>query len=205
MHAALSAVRRETRGVPREQARERLIAEFRTQDVDPLPSDAVIDVLLDSLALTNPWKRTLFATRAIAESARPMFGVIRDLKQILGDTLVLEGDPDTIDVPPDRGAATIPVRLEQDAVEWLNARFPPHRRPINNSILVLLQPAGADGRSLAVTFNEHRFGVLDGADSELFRRYVDEGTQAGNPVVAEAIREVSDDSRWSVKLFRPAE
>jgi hypothetical protein len=79
----------------------------------------------------------------------------------------------------------------------------PHRRPVNNSILVLLQPAGDDGRSLDVMFNGHRFGVLDGADSELFRKYMNEGIQGGKPVVVEAVRTVSADGRWSLELFRP--
>lgn len=51
---------------------------------------------------------------------------------------------------------------------------------------------------------KHRFGILDGADGELFREYVEEGARPGNPVVAEGIREVSDDRRWSLELFRPA-
>lgn len=202
IQTALGAVREEIRAVPLEQAREMLIAEFRKQDVDPLPSDAALKVMLDSLSFTNPWDRTLFATRALTGSVRPMFSAIRDLKQILGDSLALKDDP--IDVPIDRNAPTIPVRLAQDALEWLNAKFPPHHRPVNNSILVLLQPVGDDGRSLAVTFNEHRFGVLDGAESELFRKYLNEGTQAEKPVVVEAIRTVSDDGRWSLELFRPA-
>lgn len=201
---ALDAVRKEVRMVPRERAREMLITEFRKQDVDPLPSDANIEVLLDYLALTNPLKRTLFATRALTEAVRPAFSAIREIKELFGDALVLKGDPETIDVPIDRDAPTIPVGIEQDALDWLNARFPPHRRPVSNSILVLLEPAGDDERSVAVVRNEQRFGVLDQADGELFRGFMDEGARDGKPVVVEAVRAVSADGTWSLDLFRPA-
>jgi hypothetical protein len=107
IRAALGAVRKEVRTIPREQAREILIAEFRKQGVDPQPSDANVEVFLDYLALTNPLKRALFATRALTEAFRPAFSAIREIKEVFGDALVLKGGPDTIDVPVDREAPTI--------------------------------------------------------------------------------------------------
>jgi hypothetical protein len=204
IRAALGTVRKEVRTIPREQAREILIAEFRKQGVDPLPSDANVEVFLDYLALANPLKRALFATRALTEAFRPAFSAIREIKAVFGDALVLKGDPDTIDVPVDREAPTIHVSIEQDALDWLNAKFPPHHRPATSSILVLLEPVGDDYLCVAVVRNEQRFGVLNEADSELFRGFIEEGVRDGKPVVIEAIRTVSDDGRWSLDLFRPA-
>ena len=79
IRVALGAVRKTVRTIPREQAREVLIAEFRRQGVDPLPSGASVEVFLDYLALTNPLKRALFATRVLTEAFRPAFSAIRTL------------------------------------------------------------------------------------------------------------------------------
>jgi hypothetical protein len=204
IRAALGAVRKEVRATPRPQAREMLIAEFRKQGVDPLPSDASVEVFLDYLARTNPLKRALFATGTLAEACRPAFSAIREIRELFGDALALKGDPDTIDVPVDREAPTIHVSIEQDALDWLNAKFPPHRRPAADSILVLLEPVEDDYLRVAVVRNEQRFGVLNEADSEVFRRFVEEGARDGKPVVIEAIRTVSGDGRWSLDLFSPA-
>ena len=104
----------------------------------------------------------------------------------------------------------IPVRLDQEAIEWLNERFPAGRPPVSSIIAVLLQVSD-DGQRVNVMFTErhrgdlvdHRLGELDQVSALLFRPYTDEGANSGRPVTVDAIRKIRGDGTWSPALYRP--
>lgn len=125
--------------------------------------------------------------------------IIKDQFQMPGPNMTLDREP--VMVRLDRSRAPADVTLAPDAQLALAPTWnqPP---PDFSEIFVLLTAAeGDDGKHVEIHINEDRLGALTISDSTDFLAIL--AAAAGQPVVAQAIRDRDSDGAWALHVYRP--